>query len=619
VRELRELRLGVWLTKPFIFFSIFMVLKIYLAKIVVFDGGTLWLHLAAGIPSVWVFFCLIEWLAPRRKLGVYLAVNLLLTSIFFAVIMYYKYFGVIVTYHALQQVNQVTEVKGSVFSLLHPYFLFIYTDVVAFLLLFMNRRFRTWGKTLAVRESNLWITVIFAVSLAASAGNVWFHRDSINELKQAENMGIINYEAYAIIESATEQTEDPDRVTPEAIAQLKAVQKPSAPQYWAQAKGKNVVIIQLEAFQNFLLDQKVDGHEVTPVMNGLKKEHYYFPHFYQQVGQGNTADAEFVVNTSFYIPPHGAASQDYGSKELPSFPKVLKEHGYQTATFHTNDVKFWNRRELYKALGFDRYYDAEFFGEDDTVFFGASDEVLYDKTSDELLKMSKSGKPFYAQIISMSSHHPFDIPERKIRFKLPERYQDTLVGDYIQAQNYADYALGLFIDKLKKNGLWDNTIFVIYGDHMGLPIYSLNDHEKDLMKEMYKRTYQFPEMMNIPLIVAEPGFTKSRVFTQTGGQSDLFPTLANLLGISLEGHIVFGQDILNQPHNLLPQRYYLPSGSFVNDKGIYVPGHHYADGTMYAFDGAGAAATDSSEDEYNRALELLQLSDSYVRNLPERK
>lgn len=616
---MRDLRLGVWFSKPFIFFSILMVLKIYLAKIVIFDGGPLWLPLATGIPSVWVLFCLIEWLAPRRKFGMYLAVNLILTSIFFAVIMYYKYFGVIVTYYALQQVNQVTEVKGSVFSLLHPYFLFVYTDIVAFLLLLMNRRFRAWGKSLAVREHKLWIALIFGVSLAASAANVWIHRDSMNELKQAEKMGILNYEAYAMIESATEKRADPDTVTPEAIAKLKGIEQPAAPLYWGKAHGKNVVIIQLEAFQSFLLDLKIDGQEVTPVMNRLMKEHFYFPHFYQQVGQGNTADAEFVVNTSFYVPPHGAASQEYGNLALPSLPKVLKEHGYQSATFHTNDVKFWNREEMYKALGFDLYYDAEFFGEEDIVFFGGSDEVLYDKTADELLKMSRSGSPFYAHIISMSAHHPFNLPEHKVRFQLPERFEDTLVGDYIQAQNYADYALGLFVDKLKREGLWDQTLFMIYGDHMGLPIYSLNDHEKDLMKEMYKRDYQFPEMLNIPLLIIEPGFTLPQVFPQTGGQADLFPTLANLLGISLEGHIHFGQDILNQKHNLLPQRYYLPSGSFINDKGIYVPGHGYADGTMYPYDGASPSMTDSSEDEYNRALELLKLSDSYVRNFPTHK
>ncbi|MFC5407406.1 LTA synthase family protein [Cohnella soli] len=610
-------KVGGWLAKPFIFFTIIMAAKIALAHYVVFDSSSVWLQLFTGIPSVWVLFCLIEWLAPKRKFGVYIAVNVVLTSIFFAVIMYYKYFGVIVTYHALQQVGQVTEVRGSVFSLLHPYFLFIYTDIVVFLLLFMNRRFRQWGKSRAVRESNVLISAIFFLSAALSVMNVWIHRDSINELKQAENMGIINYEAYAIISSFNEKVEDSSDVTPEAIAKLKGVSEQASPLYWAKAQGRNLIVLQVEAMQNFLLNRTIDGQEITPVMNELARSHFYFPHFYQQVGQGNTSDAEFVVNTSFYVPQHGAASQDYGSLALPSMPKELAAHGYQTATFHTNDVQFWNRKQLYSALGFEKYYDAKFFGNDDVVFFGPSDEVLYDKTADELLKMSESGKPFYSQVITMSSHHPFDIPSRKIRFKLPERYDGTLVGNYIEAQNYADYALGLFIEKLKKNGLWDKSVIVIYGDHMGLPIYSLSDHEKELMKELYGREYKFPEMMNIPLTIMAPGIDEPKVLPQTGGQVDIFPTVANLLGVSLQNHIHFGQDLLNQTSNLLPQRYYLPSGSFINNKGIFVPGLQYADGANFPFDGAKADRTDSTEDEYNRALALLRLSDSYVQSLPK--
>ncbi|MFC4303258.1 LTA synthase family protein [Cohnella boryungensis] len=594
-----------------------MVLKILLARLVIFDTASAWLQLATGIASVWVLFCLIEWLAPRRKLGVYLAVNLFVTSIFFAVIMYYKYFGVIVTYHALQQVNQVTEVRGSVFSLLHPYFLFIYTDIVVFLLLYMSKRFRSWGRSLARRESNVLISSVFVVSLLGSTATIWTHSDSINELKQAENMGILNYEAYAVISSATQEVADPSLVTEEAIAKLKGTEdQPAVPLYWGKAQGKNLIVLQLEAAQNFLIGRTIDGKEITPNMNKLAKEHFYFPHFYQQVGQGNTSDAEFVVNTSFYIPQYGAAAQDYGGLALPSMPKVLKEQGYQTATFHTNNVQFWNRKELYKALGFEKYYDSEFFGDEDLVFFGSSDEVLYDKTADELLKMSREGKPFYAQVISMSSHHPFNIPESKVRLELPDRFSDTLVGDYIQAQNYTDYALGLFIDKLKKEGLWDNTMLVIYGDHLGLPIYSLTEHEKGLMKDIYGRDYKFTEMLNIPLMIIAPGVTEPQVLPQTGGQIDIFPTLANLLGISLKGHIYFGQDILNSKDNLLPQRYYLPSGSFVNGKGIFVPGLSFKDGANYPFDGGQPTEADSTEEEYNRALELLRLSDSYVSHLP---
>src|SRR5690606_22138682 len=131
------------------------------------------------------------------------------------------------------------------------------------------------------------------------------------------------------------------------------------------------------SMQNFLVGLKVDGQEITPHFNKLVNEHFYFNKFYQQVGQGNTSDAEYVVNTSLYIPPRGAATQMYADRALPSLPKMLKEElDFTSATFHTNVVEFWNRGELYDSLGFDHYYDAEYFGEEDTVFFGASDEVL---------------------------------------------------------------------------------------------------------------------------------------------------------------------------------------------------------------------------------------------------
>ncbi|WEK56265.1 MAG: LTA synthase family protein [Candidatus Cohnella colombiensis] len=600
-----------------VFFSLLMVLKIYLAHIVIFGGHSLWRPLVTELPAIWVAFMIIESFASRRKFGIYIAVNLLITTIFFAVIMYYKYFGVIVDYHALKQIGQVTEVKGSVFSLLHPYFLFIYTDIVLAWLLMFNRRFRAWGKSLATRESRKIVWITLGVALLISIVNVVLHTESRNELKQAENMGILNYEVYQFFASATMKLEDPSKVTSESIARLKQ-NRPIAgtPVMWGEAKGKNVIIVQLEAAQNLLLGLNIDGQEITPTLNGLMKEHYYFPHFYQQVGQGNTADAEFTVNTSFYIPPHGAASQDYGHLALPSMPKLLKDKGYETATFHTNDVQFWNRKELYKALGFDHYYDAEFFGEEDLVFFGSSDEVLYKKTADQLLKMSQSNKPFYAQVISMSSHHPFNIPERKARITLPERYTGTLVGDYIVAQNYADYALGQFVSELKANGLWEQSVIVIYGDHLGLPVYTLDQNEKNLMQEIVNHEYSYTNMLNIPLLIVAPGVTEPQVMTQVGGQVDIFPTLANLLGISLKNHIHFGQDLLNQTSNLLPERYYLPTGSFVNDQGIFVPGYDYSDGELYRIDGHSSAESDSSEDEYNRALELLLLSDSYVSHLP---
>ncbi|RAV19885.1 LTA synthase family protein [Paenibacillus contaminans] len=607
--------------KPFVLFSLILLLKSYLAWLVVFDSKVSFMPLLTEIPFAWLLFSLIEWFASKRKLGYYLSVNLLLTAVFFAVIMYYKYYGVIVTYHALQQVNQVTAVSNSVFSLMDPYFLFIFIDILVFgYVLLRKKKATTWKSTVATRtQKKGLVSAMFVVSLVLCLMNVLPNRASMNEIVKAGEMGILNYEAYTIFSSKKQELVDSKEITQESVDELKGIRKQTDPSYWKAAEGKNIIVIQLESFQNFLIGLKIDGQEITPNMNRLAKENFYFPNFYQQVGQGNTSDAEFVVNTSFYIPPIGAATQTYADRSLVSMPKLLKQNGYNSATFHTNVVEFWNRGELYKALGFDHYYDQSFFGQEDTVFFGPSDEMLYAKTADEIEKMSKSGQPFYTQIISMTAHHPFTIPDKKYHMTLPKRYEGTFVGDYIRAQNYADYALGQFIDSLKQKGIWDNSLIVLYGDHLGLPIYSLDRDDKDLMEEIYGREYGYSDMINIPLIMVSPGLTQPQTFDQIGGQVDILPTVANLLGVSMNNQLHFGQDLLNQTYNLLPQRYYLPTGSFMSDKALFLPGRGFEDGTNYPVAGNIGDGAEATEEEYERALKLLHMSDSYILQLPAKE
>lgn len=605
--------------RPILAFSLIVLLKSFLTWMVVF-GGPSWTTLLKEVPFALIVFCLIEWFATKRKLVYYLSANLLMTGILFAVLMYYKYYGVIVTYSALNQVNQVTAVSNSVFSLMDPYYLLVFIDIIVMgYYLVRRRKGQYWKAASQKRVSRRVLATLFAVSLALCLFNILPNRASMNEIVKAEQMGILNYEAYTILSNKKQELVDPSEITQAKIDELKQIKKPASPKLRNAASGKNLIIIQMESFQNFLINLKIDGHEITPNMNKLANESYYFNNFYQGVGQGNTSDAEFVVNTSYYIPPNGAATQVYPKKELPSLPRLMQQHGYDTATFHTNVVEFWNRSELYKALGFNRYYDKKFFGDEDSVFFAASDEVLYAKTAAELEKMDQGDKPFYAQVISMSSHHPFTIPERKYKMELPKRYENTFVGDYIRAQNYADYALGLFIDDLKQRGIWDNSVIVLYGDHLGLPIYSLDRDDKELMKEIYGHEYGSADMINIPLIITAPGITEPEVFNQLGGQVDILPTVANLFGFPLDEQIHFGQDILNNASlNLLPQRYYLPTGSFVSSDELFLSGSGYEDGTHLPLSGASTVSLDS-EDEFNRALELLKLSDSYVSQLPNWK
>lgn len=607
--------------RSILFFSLIMLAKSYFAWYYLFEDGPTWTTWFKEIPFVLLIFCLIEWFATKRKIAIYMVVNLLITVLFFSLIVYHNHFGIIATSQVIGQAKQVGAVKKSIFAVIHPQYMLIFLDIIIISwVMFRRKKALAWKKSMSRRSNRKVVAALFCISFAICMMNIFPNSASMNENVQAEQMGILNYEAYNLLADDEEEQIDLSQITQSAIDQTKGITPQSNPALFGAAKGKNLIILQMESFQNFLINLSIDGQEITPNMNKLVTSSLYFPRFYQQVGQGNTSDAEFIVNTSFYVPPNGAATEMYAPKELPSLPKLLQAQGYDTATFHTNDVEFWNRGELYKALGFDRYYDKSWFGEEDTVFYGASDEVLYKKTSEELARMDQSSQPFYSHVISMSSHNPFSIPENKYKMTLPERFEGTLVGDYIRAQNYADYALGQFISELKQNGVWDNSLIVMYGDHRGLPIFSLQDEDKVLLEEILEHEYTERDLINIPLIITAPGVTTPSVKEQLGGQVDILPTVSNLLGISLDHHIHFGQDLLNQSsYNLLPQRYYLPTGSFVNNEELFLSGSGFEDGQHYTLSGDGNKPLQSTEDEFNRALKLLQLSDSYVTQLPDRE
>ncbi|AIQ30640.1 MULTISPECIES: LTA synthase family protein [Paenibacillus] len=606
--------------RSILFFSLIMLVKSYFAWYYLFEDGPTWTTWLKEIPFVLLLFCLIEWFATKRKIAIYMLVNLLITVLFFSLIVYHNHFGIIATSQVFGQVKQVGAVKKSIFAVVHPQYMLIFVDIIIISLVMLRRKKAlAWKHSMSRPSNRKAVAALFCVSLVMCMMNIFPNKASMNENVKAEQMGILNYEAYALLGEPEEEPINQAEISQAGIDKTKGIQTLANPVMYGAAKGKNLIILQMESFQNFLINLSVDGTEITPNLNKLAAESYYFPRFFQQVGQGNTSDAEFIVNTSFYVPPDGPATEMYAPKDLPSLPKLLQAQGYDTATFHTNEVDFWNRGELYDALGFNRYYDKAYFGEEDTVFYGSSDEVLYNKTSAELARMDQNEQPFYSHVISMSSHNPFTIPESKYKMTLPERYEGTLVGNYIRAENYADYALGQFMDELKSSGVWDNSVVVLYGDHRGLPIFSLKDDDKVLMEEILGHEYNERDLINIPLIISATGITSPSVKEQLGGQVDILPTVANLLGVPLDYHIHFGQDLLNQTHyNLLPQRYYLPTGSFVNNEELFLSGSGFEDGQHYTLSGDGAELLQSTEDEFTRALELLRMSDSYVTQLPDR-
>lgn len=601
-------------------FGLILLLKSAVAWYVIFGDVMNWGLLFTELPFIITVLGLVEWFATKRKILYYMAANFLLTLIYFAVFMYYKYYGVIATYHTLNQAKKITNISESTYSLMTPYYLILFIDITFFVLCMFLPKFITKWKTQGMqRMKRGTLFIIISLSVGICVFNVWLNHASMNDLKKAESMGILNFEVYTLLSDSNkdENIIDDKQITQQAIDQLKDRTTSEVADYFGVDKDMNLIMVQMESMQNFLIGLELNGQEITPNLNRLIREDTYFNNFYTNVGQGTTSDAEFVVNTSFYVPNNEpATSSSYMNKSLPSLPRLMSENGYYTSTFHTNTVEFWNRKELYKSIGFDTYYDQSFFGSDDYIAFGSSDEVLFRKTAEELSVLNSQNQPFYSMVISMSAHHPFHLPKWKDKIILPEEYKDTLVGNYIRSQNYADYAIGLFLEELKDRGLWDNSLVLFYGDHHGVPMYMLNSTEKSLMNQLIGHEYGYTDMFNIPLIIHSPSGQLPSIIENTGGQVDILPTVANLLGVSIKNQLHFGQDLLNSSSNLIPIKHFLPIGSFINDNSMYVTGNEYSDGISYSLVDNSIIEGSATEVQFSKAQRLLDLSNSYLLQLP---
>ncbi|MCE3202959.1 LTA synthase family protein [Paenibacillus sonchi] len=621
---------------PFYIVAGLVWLKLLLLRGLFFDRIA-WEWIAADLAPVLLLMGILALVIPARiRTGVYWTFNGLLSLLLFAASVYFNHFGSVPTYLAFYELNQVFQVKESVESTIQSIDYLFFADLV---IAGVYRLFRRWkrGASHPLRRyvspgarRVQWIVILVSIigGGALSAYSVHAARGVTNELVQAESAGFLNYEVFAAMKSQEDNGLIGTGDIRETIAKVDALEatypyssKPAGtmPDYFGSQQGKNVIVIQMEAFQNFPLHQSLDGQELTPVLNSLAGEGFYFPHVYQQIGAGNTSDAEFMSNTSIYPIATLAMSTGFGDRVLPSLPRLLRDKGYEAYTFHVNKVGFWNRNELYPALGFNGYYEKGDFKNDHFNAFGASDEQLYITAVEKLAALQSKGTPFYAQLVTASSHHPFKIPDAFKRITLPDSLQNTMLGDYLTAINYTDYAIGTLIDGLKQNGLWDNTVLVLYGDHFGL-------QPKDVPPEQVEEALGIPydsriSRFNIPLIMHVPGMAQGKVVKQTGGQLDILPTLANLLGVSLkqEGFTAFGHDLLNIDRNVVGMRYYSPTGSFFNNEIMFVPGKGFADGEAVSLDTLQPVADiHKYQSDYEYILKLMGLSDEYVKLLPQR-
>ncbi|MFW6034809.1 MAG: LTA synthase family protein [Halothermotrichaceae bacterium] len=302
----------------------------------------------------------------------------------------------------------------------------------------------------------------------------------------------------------------------------------------------NIIAIQVESLDKKIIDYEYNGQEVTPFLNGLKRENLFVEDFFAQHVNGSF-DADFSFLTSLYPVNKSYAFNENDMTAFNSLLRVLKDQGYSTAAFHGNRKTFFHRDKAYPDLGFDRFYGLSDYHQESKKMeirnegLGINDYDFFDQSVDYLKELEN---PFFAFLITVSSHGPFKhYPSDWERDEFKD-IDNQLVQDYFQSIYFVDRTLEMFYQKLEEIGLLDNSLLIIYGDH------EAGIEEKEYSSSNYFISGKDSKLLEqVPLIISYPG-VEAGTIEKVGSMPDLAPTILDLIGYEKKPSEFAGQSLL---------------------------------------------------------------------------
>lgn len=500
------------------------------------------------------------------------------TVLLFANIIYYRQFSDFLTIKTMTNAGKVSQGLGkSTVALLHPTDILIWIDLIIIIALLILHKIKIDQKSYGL-SAPLAITSVGAFLLTlniflAETSRPRLLRNTFDRSYVVKYLGIDTFTAYDGFKSAQNV-----QVTKNANASdlnniLSFTKKNYAapsPSTFGIEKNRNVIIIHLESFQQFLINLKVNGKEVTPFLNSLYKNKHTisFNNFYHQVGLGRTSDAENMLETGTYGISDGSLFTSLGSENtFQAAPQILRSNGYTSAVFHGNVGSFWNRNDVYKNMGYNYFFDKNYYSSQskDSSGYGLKDKLLFAESIKYLEQMQQ---PFYAKFITVTNHIPFNLDkeDQDPNFKTTNTTDQT-INNYFLTAHYLDEAVHEFFNYLKASGLYKNTMVVIYGDHYGLSN-SENETLAPVIGESADtwNTYNNVQMQRVPFMIHANNL-KGEINHEVGGEIDVLPTLLHLLGVDIKDYVQFGSDLLS-PHR--KDWIVFRNGTIVSDKYVIV-------------------------------------------------
>lgn len=550
-------------------------------------------------------------LKPKNRFGYYLFFDILFSALCMINSVYYTFYTSFASVSMLSLTQYIASVGDAVVEnvLQLKDIVYIFSPIILIAVHIKLKKSKYYKKvevkserrrkTIRTLIGGAVITVLFLVML--SPLDISRFAKQWNREYVVMKFGIYVYQFNDIITSVQPKINSLfgyDKANKEVTEYYKNKEKSADNKYTGIFKDKNVLVIHAESIQRNLFDMSFNGQDVVPNLKRIASEGMYFSNYYPQVSVGTSSDSELTFTTSLMPTQSGTAFVSYFDRTYNSIPNLMNDMGYFTFSMHANNADFWNRRAMYEHLGYQKFYSKSDYKvtTENTIGLGLSDKEFFKQSMPKLTKINEKYDKWYGLMIMLSNHTPFSDVEHygnyEVNMKETVTKEDGTteevvhpylegrkLGNYIKSAHYADEALGELFQELDENGLLDNTVVVIYGDHDA----RLSRKEYDYMYNYNKETdskldkddpnykeydsYQYELGRKVPFII----WTKDMAGTDLNmevkdvmGMYDAMPTLGNMLGFYNKYQL--GHDIFDiKSDNIVV----FPTGNWVTNKVYY--------------------------------------------------
>ena len=548
---------------------------------------------------LWTTFFITISLSVRKKL------SKLVYSIFFFVSFSFFltngiYYSMTSSYFDFSLLGMASEGSGYIIDAIKTGNKIIYLMAIVVILLYILARkyFKEKKRVTANYKRILQILVIFAVihalipllygkSNSTLTWNTWSNpRDIYNNFndnnKSMRISGLYEYTTRNFYITYLKAKKANNVKELEFLNEVYSIEEPPyQTNYTGMFEGKNVIYLQLEGIDEWLLDE-----ETMPTLYNMKNNALNFINNYSYYnGGGSTFNSEFAVNTGFLTPvSYNQNAYTFSRNNFDySMARLFKKKGYSVNAFHMNTKEYYSRGANYDNWGYDNYYglkDQDTYTDNSYIL---DRELILNEKFSELL--FPTDKPFVDYIISYSNHMPFTNTKGVCQLLLEKQKEEILASDpnaVIEEKTYTeeecsrlqaretDNMINLLITKLRDNNLLENTVIVAFADHY---LYTLTDQN---ILAQYKETDN--NLINhTPFLIWKDGMKKQTIKEVTS-QLNILPTTINLFGLEYHPNYYIGSDALNPDY-----------------KGyVFFPDYSWYDGNVYV---EGGVVTNGKEIE----------------------